>query len=167
MLPPAYVLEYALAVALERAGQADSAKEAYHRALVGNLGLYMARVRLSHILFEKGDTAQAVGEVAQAVDIAPREPWLTSYYGYLLLQAGRPADAVVQLQAAIALDSAYATPYFLLGMAHSALQHPAEALRTLNEFLSRSPARDDRRAWTMQRVLELRSRLAGSVGPHD
>ena len=167
MLPPEYVLQYAMAVAFERAGQADSAKEAYRRALGGNLGLYMARVRLSHILFEEGDTAEAVGEIAYAVDIAPREPWLASYYGYLLLQAGRPRDAIAELQTAIALDSAYATPYFLLGMAHTTLQQGTAALTSLEGFLSRSPAADERRGWTMQRVSTLRAQLSGSVGPHE
>jgi len=166
-MPSPFVLEYALGVALERAGQRDSAIEAYHRALGGNLGLYMARVRLSHILFDKGDTAQAVIETAQAVDISPQEPWLASYYGYLLLQAGRAADAIVQLQTAVALDSAYATPYFLLGVAHTALQHAPEALKSFEQFLSRSPLADERRDWTSERVSALRATLPGSGGPRE
>jgi tetratricopeptide (TPR) repeat protein len=166
-LPPTYVLEYALAVAHERAGRSDSAKDAYRRALAGNLGLYMARVRLSNIIFAEGDTVQAMSEMALAADIAPREPWLLSYHGYLLLQAGRPADAVIELRNAIGLDSAYSTPYFLLGMAHGALTQDAEALSSFEQFLDRSPRSDDRRRWTMQRVSTLRAALSRSVGPRE
>ena len=166
-LKPRYMLEYALGVAMERAGHVDSAKEAYHRALVDNLGLYMAHVRLSNIVFSQGDTALGLGEIVQAVEVAPREPWLASYFGYQLLKAGRSREAAQQLAIAIALDSAYAASYFLLGMVQSLLRLHTDALASFENFLRRSPVNDERRGWTIQRVSALRTALSGSVGPRD
>ncbi len=161
------VLDYSYAVALERAGQLDSAKEAYHRALVANLGLYMARVRLSNLLVSAGDTAGAIDEIGQAVDIAPREPWLLGYYGYMLLEARRPADAIVQLRAAITLDSSYASPYFLLGLAETRMGRDSAALARFESFLQRSARSDERRAWTRQRVGAIRAAMSKSSAPDD
>src|ERR1041384_6904005 len=157
--PGSDVLEYSYAVALERAGQLDSAKEAYHRALVANLGLYMARVRLSNLLVSVGDTVGAMNEIQQAVDIAPREPWLLGYYGYMLLEARRPADAIVQLRAALAVDSSYAFPYFLLGLAETRMGHDSAAVARFESFLQRSARSDERRAWTRQQVGALRAAM--------
>ncbi|HEY3219251.1 MAG TPA: hypothetical protein VGJ80_00840 [Gemmatimonadales bacterium] len=161
------VLEYSYGVALERAGQLDSAKEAYHRALVANLGLYMARVRLSNLLAGVGDTAGAMNEIVQAIDIAPREPWLLGYYGYMLVQVGRPADAIVQLNAAVALDSSYSTPYFLLGLAEISMRRDSAAVSSFESFLARSARSDERRAWTRQRVGAIRAAMPGHSAPHE
>ncbi len=167
VFPDNDVLEYSYAVALERAGHLDSAKEAYHRALVSNLGLYMARVRLSDLLASVSDTAGAMNEIVQAVDIAPREPWLLGYYGYMLLKAGRPADAIVQLNAAIALDSSYATPYFLVGVAETSLRRDSAALASFESFLQRSARSDERRAWTRQRMGAIRSTMLKPSAPDE
>ncbi len=161
--PPDYVVQYALGVAYERGGNADSASEAYRRALVTNLGLYMARVRLSDILLARGDTAKALEEVTIAADISPRDPWLSAYYGYTLIRLGRPDDAVTHLRAAISLDPHYATPYFLLGLAHSVLRRDREATAAFQAFLGRTTRNDDRRRWTAERL----AALADSAGPRD
>ncbi len=167
VLPPRHVLEYALGVALESAGEPDAAKDAYRRALVDHLGLYMARVRLSNLLFASGDTVAALREVALAADIAPLDPWLMSYYGSLLHDAGRPADAVGLLHAAVALDSVYSTPYFMLGLSLSTLGLEAEAVRRFEDFLSRAAVADERRAWATQRVATIRAKLSPPAPPRE
>jgi tetratricopeptide (TPR) repeat protein len=165
--PPIYILHYALGVVYERAGNPDSAREAFQQALAGNLGLYMAHVRLAGLLFARGDTAASLAEVAFAADIAPREPWLVAYYGYALLHAGRPAHAIVRLRAAVALDPYYSTPYFLLGVAHDALGQRSEALAYFDAFLGRAAARDERRRWTERRAAALRADRTDATGPRE
>jgi tetratricopeptide (TPR) repeat protein len=154
---PTYLIHYRLAVAHEHAGQIDSAVAAYRNALGDNLGLYMARVRLSNLLLARGDTAQALEEISMAADIAPREPWLLTYHAYVLLQTHRAAEAAAQLRTAIALDSAYSTPYFLLGLAEEAQAQYAKAVGYFETYLNRATSSDPRREWTVQRVSVLRA----------
>ncbi len=119
------------------------------------------------LLASVSDTAGAMNEIVQAVDIAPREPWLLGYYGYMLLKAGRPADAIVQLNAAIALDSSYATPYFLVGVAETSLRRDSAALASFESFLQRSARSDERRAWTRQRMGAIRSTMLKPSAPDE
>ena len=47
----------------------------------------------------------------------PRTPRRLQNYGYLLIEAGRPAEAVAALEQALALDPAYCTALNNLGRA--------------------------------------------------
>ncbi len=91
-----------------------AARAAYQRALVENLGFYMAHARLAATWLAEHDTASALGELESAVLIRADDPFVDHYYGFLLLLAGRYAEAATQLRAAIAADSDYAAPHVAL-----------------------------------------------------
>ena len=161
-LPETDMLEYAMGIAYERAGNVDSAAEAYRRTLIANLGTYMARVRLSAILLDRGDTVNAVREVFIALDVAPSEPLILAHYGAVLVRVGRPDDALNPLQSVVRTDPAYATPYLVLGMAYIDLHRDPEALQAFEMFLDHAAKNDERRAWATYRVRELRASVKDS-----
>ncbi|MGE5800742.1 MAG: tetratricopeptide repeat protein [Gemmatimonadota bacterium] len=158
IVSPTYVLNYALGTAFERLGRLDSAKAAFRRSLTENLGLYMAHARLSSLLMFEGDTAQALVEVALAAAVAPRDPMIVSYYALQLIEARRFAEAAEQVRTAIALDSLYATPYLLRGVAEQGVGRDSVALANFDIFLQRAPKSDSRREWAKQRIVALRAK---------
>jgi tetratricopeptide (TPR) repeat protein len=134
---------YEFAIGIARVQQDDfpAAKAAFERALTENLGFYWAHVRLAGAALALQDTAAAITELGEAVQIEGRDPVLRLYYGAVLQSAGKFEEAVLQLKEAIALDPRYAAPYFQLavtyhqkGVKDAAIEH--------RQFLARS-ARDD------------------------
>ncbi len=167
LVPRTDVLYYAIGIAYERAGQPDSAKEAYSQALVANLGIYMAHARLSNIFLAEGDSAKALQEVLVALDVAPREALFIAHYGSVLLRIGRFAEALEQLRTATTISPRYAAPYFLIGMAYRGLGRSRDALRSFDVFLSSASQRDQLRPVAVEQIAQLRASLADSAGPRE
>jgi len=162
VLPATDIVHYAIGIAYERAGQPDSAAEFYRRTLLDNLGMYMAHMRLSAILLDRGDTLNAVREISVAADIAPAEPLVLTQYGAVLVRVGRPADAIEPLTTVKHINPGYATPYLVLGIAYSDLHRNPEALAAFERFLEHAAQLDERRSWVVSRVMELR--ISGKKG---
>lgn len=163
LAPPRDMFYYAIGAAREETGDYAGARTAYTQALTENLGLYMVHLRLAHVLLAEGDTTGGLTELSIAVGVAPDDPWLRNYYGFALLLTGRNHEALEQLQVAIAADSDFATPYYLLGRTFEALGHGREALSGYRAYLARAKVDDAHWAWTTIRVGELGVLLADSA----
>ena len=133
--------EYAAGRAWAFARDFDKAKEAFGRALTEDLSLYMAHAALAELGRLQKDSALAVQEYAQAVELAPGDAALRFGYGNLLLELERYEDAVVQFRAAIEDEPYYALPYLNLAVALDKLGRGREALAPLETFVARAPAR--------------------------
>jgi tetratricopeptide (TPR) repeat protein len=135
---------YEFAIGISRVQQDDfpAAKAAFERALTENLGFYWAHVRLAGSAIALHDTAAALAELGEAVEIEGRDPVLRMYYGAVLQSAGKYDEAEAQLQEAIALDPRYAAPYFQLAVTYQQKGMKDGAVEQYRQFLTRS-ARDD------------------------
>jgi predicted Zn-dependent protease len=89
-----------------------------------------------------GDTTTALTELDLAVQIRDAEPMVRLFYGYLLTQTARFADAEAQLIKAIALEPFYARSYQLLGEAYERHQKPALAIAQYEAYLARAAQKD-------------------------
>lgn len=150
---------YEFAIGIARVQQDDfpAAKAAFERALTENLGFYWAHVRLAGAAVALHDTAAALAELGEAVEIEGGDPVLRMYYGAVLQSAGRLEEAETQLKHAIALDPRYAAPYFQLAVTYYQRGEKDAAIEQYRQFLARS-ARDD--PWRGAAV----SGLAGLTG---
>lgn len=135
---------YEFAIGIARVQQDDfpAAKAAFERALTENLGFYWAHVRLAGAALALHDTAAAITELGEAVQIEGRDPVLRLYYGAVLQSAGKYEEAVSQLKEAITLDPRYPAPYFQLAVTYQQKGVKDAAIEQYRQFLTRS-ARDD------------------------
>ncbi|MFL5383244.1 MAG: tetratricopeptide repeat protein [Longimicrobiaceae bacterium] len=132
------MLEYSLAAALEQAGQADAAREAYGRALTEDLAFWPGHRRMGMLAVAKGDTATALSEMALAAELAPTEPDVLYQYGTLLLAAHKVIEASAQMKKAVELDPFYAAPHYYLGMMHDAASMTDDAVEHYRAFIARA-----------------------------
>jgi tetratricopeptide (TPR) repeat protein len=149
------MLEYSLAAALEQAGNADAAREAYGRALQEDLAFWPGHRRMAMLAVSRGDTATALSELALAVEIAPNEPDLHYEYGYLLLAARRVLESAAEMKKAAELDPYYAAPHFYLGAMYDASGVTEDALEHYRAFLARAANDDAHLAQARARVAAL------------
>jgi Tfp pilus assembly protein PilF len=133
------ILEYSLGLLEAARGNRTAAREALGRALVENLAFYPAHAALGELALHDGDTTHALREYAQAVELQGDDAVLRYRYGAVLAFAGRPGDAEVQLRHAVALEPAFAAPYFTLGGALEARQQPHRALAAYRAYVERAP----------------------------
>jgi len=159
-LPVLFSVEmYEFAIGIARVQQDDfpAARVAFERALTENLGFYWAHVRLAGAALALHDTAAAITELGEAVQIEGRDPVLRLYYGVVLQEAGEFEESASQLKEAIALDPRYAAPYFQLAVTYYRMGVKDTAIEQYRQFLVRS-ARDD--PWRSAAT----SALAGLLG---
>ncbi|HEX8905725.1 MAG TPA: tetratricopeptide repeat protein, partial [Longimicrobiaceae bacterium] len=129
------VMEFSRAAALERAGDAAGAREAYGRALTEDISFWPAHRRLSQLAMDAGDSATAQSEMALAVELAPAEADLRYEHGILLLQANHVVEGAAELQKAAELDPFYAAPHWILAAVHDQSGMSAEALEHYRAYL--------------------------------
>ena len=137
------MLEYAIGLLHRQAGRTAGAREAFGRALVENPGFVPAHVMLGEIAAQRQDTAVSLLEYSTAVEIDSADVMTRLGYGRALLNANRPADAVVQFRKAVALAPLYGAPYLRLGTALEATGDKAGS-RAAYEASLRHMAQDDR-----------------------
>ncbi len=148
--------EYHLAAVHEKQGDLDRAREAYGRALMEDLAYHHARVRLAGIAMAQGDTATALLEFDQAVQLRGSDGVLRYHYGRALLDAKRAADASEQLAQAVQLEPYFAPGYLYYGVALETSGKAREATQQYRAFLARAPrtlTREQR--FAQQRIAEL------------
>lgn len=152
--------EYSIAVLLEGAGSADSAREAYGRALQEDLAYYPAHMRLGLMALGKKDTATAASELALATQLASEEPYLRYIHGWALGVARRYPEAVAELKQAVTLEPMYALPYLRLGQIYEAQEKGPEALEAYEAFLAHAAKTDLQREYALGRASDLKEMLA-------
>jgi Tfp pilus assembly protein PilF len=133
--------EYQAGIAHLLGGQTDQAREAFMRALSEDLSMYMAHGALGGVALALGDTAMALNEYGQAVQLNGTDPSLRTDYGLILLANRQYTDAAEQLRMATELEPYFATPYYYLGIALDNAGQKAGARTAYTEFVSRAPRR--------------------------
>ena len=113
------------------------ARALYDSILAGHPGWVMAHAGLSRVAMALGDTATAVAEMGRAAAV-PDAP-ICYDYALLLTEAGRTPEAAVQLRRAIAVDSDYSKPYYLLGLMEQQAGFDSEAVELYSRFIAGAP----------------------------
>ncbi|HET7457501.1 MAG TPA: tetratricopeptide repeat protein [Gemmatimonadaceae bacterium] len=148
-------------------GDLAAARAAYGRALTEDMSFYMAHAAIGDVALAQRDTAAALAEYAQAVDIAADEPGLRYKYGVALFNAMKYEDAAEQFRQAIALDPYFAKPYYPLAYILEGTGKDSAAVASYEGFLQRAPAADSTVAGEVRkRLTELRSVSASTATRH-
>ncbi len=136
---------------------ADSAaaRDDFGRALTENLAFYPAHAQLADMDLARGDTAQALTEYGQAMELGAEDGVLHYRYARLLGDAGRLAAAESELRRAIALEPYYAPPYLGLALVLETRGDSTAAIDQYRQYLSRTYRADPRIAMAQQRIREL------------
>ena len=149
--------EHAAGLLHEIGGATDSARAAYGRALQEDLAYWPAHRQLGMLLLSAGDTAGAVAELSQAVQLAGDDAGLRYSYGYVLTAANKLDEAVAEFRKAIELAPDYAAPYSFVGRIYDAAGFASQATDYYEAFVVRAPKRDPQVVRTMQRLTALAS----------
>lgn len=155
IVPSVEMFEYAIGVVRVQQDDFPAARSAFQRALTENLGFYWAHARLAGAAIALGDTAGALTELEQAVDLEGRDPVLRLYRGAVLRDARKLDEAAVQLQKAIELDSYYAAPRYWLAGVYRAQGKLAAAIEQYRLFLDHAAQGDADRASAVRALVDL------------
>ena len=140
-----------------------AARDAFRETLTEDLSFYPAHAMLGVLAWENwSDTATAVTEFETAVQLGADDATLRYNYGTVLLAAQRPAEALAQLEAGIALAPEWADLYHNAGLAADRSGRRAEAARYYREFARRAPRRLAERA---EAALRRAGQLEQAAGP--
>lgn len=101
--------------------------------------MYMAHGALGGMALAQGDSATAIAEYDQAVQINGVDPVLLNDYGLLLLRANRVEDAATVLGRSVEADPWFASPRYFHAVALDRLGKTAEAVAQYREFIARAP----------------------------
>ena len=136
------IFYYALGHAHSAKGDQVSARDAYRRALEENAGFYHAHARLGFLAWDNWrDSATALLEYQAAVTTAPQDAALRNDFGAVLLDMGRPADALEQFEAGLAVAPEYSLLHYNAAMAADKLGRRDAAIARYEEFARRGPMR--------------------------
>lgn len=148
---------YVLAFMRQRASDPNAAIREYEEALTGDIGLYMAHVRVADIYEGAAMWPQAVLARRNAVNANPGDPSLVLDLGKTLANAGRWAEAEPPLREAVSASPADSRPHLFLGLVLAQVGKKDEARTELERFISLAPSRYERQiALAKQRLDALR-----------
>lgn len=134
-----------------------AARAAFQETLTEDFSFYPAHAMLGVLAWENwSDTTTAITEFETAVQLGADDATLRYNYGTVLLAAQRPAEALAQLEAGLALAPEWADLYHNAGLAADRAGRRADAARYYREFARRAPRRLSERA-------ELALRRAGQL----
>lgn len=136
-------------------GNRSAAREAFAAALQEDLAFWPAHVQLGQLALAAKDTATALGELALARDIAPREPAIRLHGARLLAEVGHLEDAVVELGVLLDLAPHFARPHYELGLVLERAGKIREAARHYRLYLEKAAARDPATADARKRLASL------------
>lgn len=121
-------------------GRTNQAREDFKQALAENLGFAPPHRALANLARGRGEVADAVSEMTQAVELDDADPVLHYELGTALLAAGRKEDGLRQLRRVIAMEPWWAEPYSTLAQALERAGKPsADALAVYRMFVARAP----------------------------
>jgi len=132
---------YVLAVLHEAAGKPADAVRLYQETLAGDLGHYMAHVRLAQLYRRFKMWNDAVTEAQRAVETNPEDATALLELGVILSEAGRPADAEETLQRAHASNPRDVRVLYHLGLTQAQAAKTTEARANLQQFVALAPSR--------------------------
>jgi tetratricopeptide (TPR) repeat protein len=135
---------YVLAFLKQRAGDPNGAIDAYRDALTGDLGLYMAHVRLGDIYETAKMFSQAGISRRNAINANPDDGSLQLDLGKTLAAAGQLQDAAAALRQASDANPRDARPPFYLGLVLEQLGQKEEARAAFTQFTVLAPSRYER-----------------------
>jgi tetratricopeptide (TPR) repeat protein len=155
--------EYAIGILMLAKGDTSAAREALGKALTEDLSFAPAHVALSHLSAATGDTATAVQELSQAVEIDSTDVIAQYELGVHLMMQNKTDDAKVHLRKAIALEPYFAQPYFPLAYILEYDENFEEAAKMYAAFAERATRADANRAEAARaRVIALRKPAGGA-----
>jgi tetratricopeptide (TPR) repeat protein/glutathione synthase/RimK-type ligase-like ATP-grasp enzyme len=102
-------------------------------------------------LTDAGSYEDAINLLLSTRELVSREPVMCNMLGFLLLQVGRPQDAVPWFEAALGLKSDYVQAISGLGTAYQSGGDLARALRCYDSVVAAQP--DDAASWYHQGVV--------------
>ena len=149
------MLEHSIGMIWAFRGEPDSAKAAFGRALVEDLAFHPAHSAMSTIALAQGDTAQALAEMALAVQIAPWNGMLHHEHAMLMVQQNKAQEALESLKRVIELEPYFAEPHFYLARLHDVYGFTTDAQRNYADFAARAMRTDERRQFAIARSAEL------------
>lgn len=86
-----------------------------------------------------GELSGAEARYREIISVCPNDPRARHYLGFLLQQTGRLAEALEQLQNAIALDDRHAESHFNLGIVLLRLERFADAIVAFSSAIAINP----------------------------
>lgn len=152
---PKAVYEYMTGFLHEMRGDVAQAREAYGRALVEDLSLFVAHQRIGLLALTARDTATAISELRLATEVAPNNAVLRYQYAVVLTRSGRLPEAVPELRKVIETEPWYPDPYLLLARLYDSSDLKDDARALYKDFLARSRRDDAQRPFALERVAAL------------
>ncbi len=149
---PKAVYEYMTGFVHEMRGNLAQAREAYGRALVEDLSLFVAHQRIGLLALGAGDTTTALSELRLATEVAPNNAVLRYQYAVVLTRAGRLPEAVPELRKVIETEPWYPDPYMLLARLYDSSDLKDDARTLYRDFLARSRRDDAQRPFALERM---------------
>ncbi len=131
---------YILAVLYQMWGKPADALEQYQTALTGDLGLYMAHVRLAHIYSEHHMWEKAIEELDVAIQEVPDDADLLLDLGLTHQAAGQLAAAEQALHLAIDHNPRDPRIPYALAVVEMLNNHTADARRDFTHFVAIAPS---------------------------
>jgi tetratricopeptide (TPR) repeat protein len=138
--------EYGIAIVMLAKGDTAAARDALGKALTEDLSFTPAHIQLAHLAALSGDTATAIQELSQVVEIDSTNVTAQFELGVHLMMQNKTDDAQAHLRKAIALEPYYAQPYFPLAYILEYEEKNAEAADMYLAFAARAPRVDEQRA---------------------
>jgi tetratricopeptide (TPR) repeat protein len=157
------LLEYALGITEEQLGRADSAREAFARALQEDLSFVPAHFSMARLSLAAHDTAGAIQDMQLGGKLDPNDPATAFFEGRALLMAGRVPLAVAPFNRSIALDPYFATPHYYLAAIYEGSGYNDEAVEEYQKYLSLAASSDTLLKSAQKRLSALR--VAAPITP--
>jgi tetratricopeptide (TPR) repeat protein len=156
--------EYAIGILMLAKGDTSAAREALGKALTEDLSFAPAHVALSHLSAATGDTATAVQELSQAVEIDSTDVIAQYELGVHLMMQNKTDDAKVHLRKAIALEPYFAQPYFPLAYILEFDENNKEAADMYLAYAARATRSEEQRAnLARTKAAELQKAVGGGT----
>lgn len=146
---------YVLALLHDRARRPADAVRLYQEALAGDLGLYMAHVRLAEMYRQFKMWPQAIEEQQRAMVANPDDPTAALELGVILAEAGKPAEAEEPLRQAMEKNPLDPRIPYRLGLVAQQLNRPDAARQAFTRFIALASPRFERE------LADAKQRLAG------
>ena len=138
--------QYSIGVVMLAKGDTAAARDALGKSLTEDLAFAPAHARLAHLAAATGDTATAVQELSQAVELDSTDAISQYELGVHLMLQSKAEEAETHLRRAIALEPYFAQPYFPLAYVLEFEEKKAEAAQMYLAFAERTPRMDEQRA---------------------